>query len=250
MDSNLLVVRSATLAIPVQLFVTCLVDLLHPGIGDSVVSALRAAGFEPEVPDDQTCCGQPLFNNGLRDDAAAVARVNSAALSGKHPIVVPSGSCAWTMRKVWPELAPETRPVADRVVEISELLGPASLPALALAEPTTVAWQSSCRALRGLDIDTAPRALLSRIGGAHVVEPEPAAECCGFGGAFAVRYPELSTTMATERLDAAKRAGATTVVTAEPGCLMHLSCTSAARGDGMRVCHLAEIVAEALPKPS
>lgn len=233
------------MATPVQLFVTCLVDLLYPETGESVVRLLRSAGFEPRVPEGQTCCGQPLWNAGDRAGAAAVARTNLAALDPALPVVVPSGSCAWTMTRAWPELVPEARPVADRVVELTQLLAGAGARPRALPVAATVAYQPSCRLLRGLGVDEAPRSLLAGVGGATVVEPERGSECCGFGGAFSVRYPELSTTMAADRLDAAKRAGATTLVTAEPGCRMQLSCVSAARGDGMRVCHIADLLAEA-----
>jgi L-lactate dehydrogenase complex protein LldE len=234
------------MARPVQLFVTCLVDLVYPGVGEAAVAALRAAGFEPSVPDDQTCCGQPLYNNGMPAEAAAVARTNIAAFRGDDPIVVPSGSCAWTLRKAYPELLPDdaTRKFAGRVVELTELLGSAALPPRALPSPAKIAYQPSCRLLRGLGVDEAPRSLLAKLEGATMVEPENARECCGFGGAFSVRYPELSTTMAADKLEAAKRAGATIVATAEPGCMMHLQCTSASRGDGLRVCHVAELVAE------
>src|SRR5438067_255981 len=128
------------MAKPVQLFVTCLVDLLYPGVGESAVAALRAAGFEPSVPDDQTCCGQPLYNNGMLAEAAAVARTNIAALRGDDPIVVPSGSCAWTLKKAYPELVPEdaTRQFAGRVVELTELVGANTLPPLALPSPATI----------------------------------------------------------------------------------------------------------------
>ena len=234
----------------IQLFVTCIVDLLYPAVGDSVVTVLRRAGFEPEVPDRQTCCGQPLYNSGMRDEAAAVARKNVAAFAGDDPVVVPSGSCAWTLSKAYPELVPDdaTRAFASRVVELTQLLGTAPRAESALPAPATIAYQPACRLLRGLGVDEAPRSLLSAVRGATVVETDDARECCGFGGTFAVRYPELSATMAEDKLDAARRAGASMLVTAEPGCMMQLACTAAKRGDAMKVCHISELLAGTEPK--
>jgi L-lactate dehydrogenase complex protein LldE len=220
----------------VQLFATCLGDLLFADVVGDAEALLRAAGHDVEFPRSQVCCGQPAFNSGHRAAARRVARTFVRAFSRAAPIVTPSGSCATMVAHYLPEL------VGCEPFEIWELS--AFLDAHGGDLPVQnagrrLAYHDSCHMLRELGIADAPRRLLERSGAELVALPRPDL-CCGFGGTFSVRQPEVSLAMADDKLGGAAAADA--LVTADPGCLMHLQ-GRAARTAALPVVHLASALA-------
>ena len=220
----------------VQLFATCLGDLIFP---DSVADAetlLRRTGLEVDFPRGQVCCGQPAFNAGHRAAARRVARTFERAFTRDAPIVVPSGSCATMVAHYLPELLGcEPFPVS----ELSAFLDEAEADVPRTNEGRALAYHDSCHMLRELKISDPPRRLLERSGARLVPLPRPDL-CCGFGGTFSVRQPEISVAMADDKLAGVGEAEA--LVTADPGCLMHLRGRSERTG-GPPVVHLATALA-------
>ena len=218
---------------PVQLFATCLGDLLFPDAVADAESLLRRAGFEVVFPGRQVCCGQPAFNSGHRSAARRVARSFAKAFSHDAPIVTPSGSCATMASHYLPELL-GVEPY--EVWELSAFLAHARYRPLPRNEGRRLAYHDSCHMLRELHVSEPPRLRLAGSG----AELRPFARpdlCCGFGGTFSVRQPEVSLAMADDKLDGAREAG--TIVTADPGCLMHLRGRAERVGAPVRVVHLA-----------
>jgi L-lactate dehydrogenase complex protein LldE len=223
----------------VQLFVTCLGDLLFPEAAADAQALLRSAGFEVEVPGGQVCCGQPAFNSGHRGPARRVARTFVRAFSHETPIVTPSGSCATMAAHFLPELI-GSEPFD--VWELSAFLDARGAEPKRLNEGRRLAYHDSCHMLRELRIADAPRRLLERSGAELVALPRPDL-CCGFGGTFSVRQPEVSVAMADDKLTGAAGVGAEALVTADPGCLMHLRGRAARLGGSVPVVHLATALA-------
>jgi L-lactate dehydrogenase complex protein LldE len=223
----------------VQLFATCLGDLVLPDAVADAEALLRAGGFDVRFPRAQICCGQPAFNAGHRAAARRVARTFVRAFDRDVPVVVPSGSCATMLLHYLPDLV-GVQPFD--VWELSAFLDAHSLDPPRRNEGQTVGYHDSCHMLRELRIAAAPRRLLER-SGATVVELRRPDLCCGFGGTFSVRLPELSLAMADDKLAGA--AGVDALVTADPGCLMHLRGRAEQTG-GPRVVHLATALARGL----
>jgi L-lactate dehydrogenase complex protein LldE len=221
----------------VQLFATCLGDLLFPDAAADAERLLRDAGFELEFPAAQVCCGQPAFNSGHRGPARRVARTFARAFSRNTPIVCPSGSCATMASHYLPELL-GVEPFD--VWELSAFLDDRGAPVPSTNDGRRIAYHDSCHMLRELRIADAPRRLLERSGAELVPLPRPDL-CCGFGGTFSVRQPEVSLAMADDKLAGA--AGVDALVTADPGCLMHLRGRSEHEARGVRVVHLATALA-------
>ena len=221
----------------VQLFATCLGDLVFP---DAVVDAgllLREAGFEVEFPPAQVCCGQPAFNAGHRRAARRVARTFVRAFSREAPVVTPSGSCATMAARFLPELVGSE---PHDVWELSAFLDAQRFDVPPRNAGRRLAYHDSCHMLRELEISAQPRRLLERSGAELVPLPRPDL-CCGFGGTFSVRQPEVSAAMADDKLAGAAEADA--LVTADPGCLMHLRGRAERSGSPVRVVHLATVLA-------
>jgi L-lactate dehydrogenase complex protein LldE len=247
----------------VSLMITCVVDVIAPEVGEAAVRVLRAAGCEVSCDLTQTCCGQPAWNAGFADEAAAVARPTLDALAdeldrGAEAVVVPAGSCATMVRRFWPELfdvvgdadaAARARRVGERTRELSELLAGRvdDLPALRLGRPVRVARHQSCHMLRELRIVDQPNALLAAVDGCEEVAWDGADRCCGFGGTFSVKLPEASVAMADEKLRALSVVEPDLVVGCDTSCLMHLQTRAGALGAPIHVRHLAEVLAAALP---
>jgi L-lactate dehydrogenase complex protein LldE len=240
----------------VSLLPTCVVDTVAPQIGQSVVRVLRRAGFEVSVEPGVTCCGQPAWNSGFAEQAAAVAATTLDALASTDAdvVCVPAGSCATMMRVFWPELfhvtGDETRRraaelLAPRVREFSELVASAGV--TAGEYEADVAYHHSCHMLRELGIRDAPVELLEAQEGTTVVPWEGDDRCCGFGGLFSVKQPELSSAMADDKLEALAETDATVLVGCDASCLLHLEGRLRKRGgcDGIAVRHLAEVLDEA-----
>lgn len=222
----------------VQLFATCLGDLAFPGAVTHAETLLRDAQFDVEFPARQVCCGQPAFNSGHRAAARRVARSFTRAFSREAPVVVPSGSCATMALRYLPELL-GVEPY--EVWELSAFLDHVGYRPARRNEGRRVAYHDSCHMLRELRISDPPRRLLEASGAE--LAPLPRADlCCGFGGTFSVRQPEVSVAMADEKLGGAEEPGI--LVTADPGCLMHLRGRADRTGTEVRVVHLATALAE------
>jgi len=220
----------------VQLFATCLGDLVFPTAVADAEALLREAGHEVVFPRQQICCGQPAYNAGHRSAARRVARTFARAFAPDLPVVVPSGSCATMLSHYLPELV-GCEPYD--VWELSAFLDQHGADLPRRNDGRVVAYHDSCHMLRELRIADAPRRLLQR-SGAEVRDLPRRDLCCGFGGTFSTRQPEVSVAMADDKLAGA--AGVVALVTADPGCLMQLSGRTARTG-GPRVLHLATALA-------
>ncbi len=221
----------------VQLFATCLGDLAFPQAVADAEMLLRQAGYDVEFPARQVCCGQPAFNSGHRRAARRVARSFVRAFSHELPVVVPSGSCATMASHYLPELLGVEH---YEVWELSAFLGSVGFRPLPRNAGRRVSYHDSCHMLRELGISAEPRRLLGGSGAELVPFARPDL-CCGFGGTFSVRQPEVSVAMADEKLAGGAATG--TIVTADPGCLMHLRGRAEKAGSPVRVVHLATALA-------
>lgn len=241
----------------VALFVTCLVDLFRPSVGFAAVRLLERLGAEVVVPPAQTCCGQPAYNNGDFDTARAIARQVIAAFDNFECVVVPSGSCAGMLVKHYPELfrdEPATlaraQDLAARTRELSAFLAESGGdPIGEMRFQGRVAMHDSCSARRELGVHAAPRALLDRLG-AERVELQDAESCCGFGGTFCVKYPDVSARMASDKAQAVVASGAEVLVSGDLGCLMNIAGRLQRMGGSVRVFHLSELLAGMTDAPA
>jgi L-lactate dehydrogenase complex protein LldE len=231
----------------VGLFVTCLVDLVSPEVGVATARVLQRAGHEVVFPEGQTCCGQPAFNSGYKDEAAQVLRTTLRALAAAdvHAYVAPAGSCTTMVRTFAARLVGEDDPdlaaVRPRLYELSEFLAEHGGELRGSGSPRRVAYHDSCHMLRELGLSAQPRAALERVDGVELADWD-SERCCGFGGTFAVRQPELSVAMADEKLRTL--GGADTLCGADPSCLMHLRGRLRKLGIDVDVRHFAEILEE------
>jgi L-lactate dehydrogenase complex protein LldE len=213
----------------VYFYGTCLIDLFYPDAGMAGIQLLEREGIEVLFPEDQTCCGQPAFTSGYHDDARAVARSQLDLFPEDWPIVVPSGSCGGMMRKHYPDLFKGTpddvraAEIAGRVWELTDfLLNACHIKLTDLGDPATVAMHTSCSARREMGVGTVGPALLGQLDNVELVEQVRAEECCGFGGTFAVRHPEISGAMVSEKVATLVESGARNFVTTDCGCLMNI----------------------------
>ena len=241
-------------ATPLILFPTCVMEAMAPAIGDAVVRTLRDRGFEPSIPPDATCCGQPAWNAGYPHEAATVARTTLTALADAPPgpICVPAGSCATMMRVYWPELfrrvgdeRAEAAAVdlADRIVEFTRLVAAADGDDEDGRAPRegAVAYHHSCHMLRELHIRDEPLALLDDAG-YTVAEWADDERCCGFGGLFSVKEPEISVAMADEKIDGLPIGEIEALVGSDLSCLLQLEGRMRRRGIELPVRHIAELL--------
>lgn len=238
------------------LYVTCLVDLMRPAVGLAALRLLEEAGCEVVVPAAQTCCGQPAWSAGNRDLARDLAQKAIAELEGCDYVVIPSGSCADQIRNVYPQLladdpawAARAQAVAARSHELTAFLADVlALDAVPGAFAGSVTYHDSCKGLRGLGVKAQPRELLARVRGLTLAEMRDCEECCGFGGAFAVRFGDISTAIVDRKCEAIAAAGADAVVGGDLGCLLNIEGRLRRRGDTRtRVLHVAEVLAGAKP---
>jgi L-lactate dehydrogenase complex protein LldE len=235
----------------VGLFVTCLVDLFRPSVGFAAVKLLEAGGCTVEVPRAQTCCGQPAYNSGDRADARAIALQVIEAFEGYDYVVAPSGSCAAMLKEHYPTLlrddptlAVKADAFAERVHElVSFLTDVRGIEAMAAQFDGRASYHDGCSGLRELGIKVQPRALLAAVDGVELAEHEDAEVCCGFGGTFCVKYPEISNTMVTNKAESVESSGADTLLAGDLGCLMNLAGKLQRRGSAVRVRHVAEVLA-------
>lgn len=240
------------------LFVTCLIDIMRPSVGFAAARLIEAAGCDVVVPETQTCCGQPAYNSGHAADAAAIALNTLAAFDSCDYVVVPSGSCAAMLKLHYPLLLANTQPdVRERVsafsAKVHELCAFLADVRGLLRVPGTysgvVTYHDSCSGLRELGIKTAPRRLLATMQGVRVQELEDCESCCGFGGLFATKYPDISNAIVTRKADAAAASEADVLLAGDLGCLMNIAGKLARRGHGPACRHVAEVLAGELSDP-
>jgi L-lactate dehydrogenase complex protein LldE len=234
-----------------SLMITCLGDLFYPEVGVRIVRLLRRLGVVVDFPDGQTCCGLPLFNSGYHRAARRVARRTVPLFRDSQYVVVPSGSCAWMVKREYPGLLKddaraftEAQALAGRTYELSQflvaVLGASKLPS---AVSGRVTYHDSCHLLRGLGEASAPRTLLGNLEGVDFVDLPGADQCCGFGGSFSVRLPDVSAAILDKKLASVEATGADCLVACDAGCLMQMGGGLARRGSRVRALHLAEVLA-------
>jgi L-lactate dehydrogenase complex protein LldE len=234
----------------VALFITCLGDQFYPQVGESVVRILRRLGATVTFNSQQTCCGQPAFNTGFRDEAREVAARNLDLFDDADYIVAPSGSCSTMFRVFYPELFAEepnllkkVEGLRQRFYEFSEFLVKVmKAEDLGASFPHRVAYHDSCHLLRELGVESEPRKLIKAVKRLEFVELQDNKVCCGFGGTFAVKFPDVSVAMARDKLRAATDAGAEYLVANDAGCLMHLAGYIHREKLPIRTMHLAELL--------
>ncbi|HZB94912.1 MAG TPA: (Fe-S)-binding protein [Herpetosiphonaceae bacterium] len=234
-----------------SLFVTCIVDMLYPEIGESVVAILERLGVEVRFPADQTCCGQPAFNSGHWDEARAIAGRNIEVLRGQGDIVCPSGSCTSMLRHFYaqlfegqPEMEAAVHELADRSYELTEyLVDVLGVTDVGAFFPKSLTVHDACHGLRGLHIKEQPRALLRDVEGADLVELPGAEECCGFGGLFSVKLPHISEAMLQRKVDQIESTGAEVVVTCDASCMTQINGRLSRQRSRCRAMHIAEVLA-------
>lgn len=233
----------------VQLFVTCLVDSFFPETGEAVVNILNRLGVDVNFIPEQTCCGQPQFNAGLRKDARAIAEHTITIFEHTAgEIVIPSGSCAHHFRHNYPELfkddaawLPRAQALAGRVFEFTEyLVDQLGVTDLGARWNGALTYHSSCHTLRGINVDRQPRELLANIRGATLVELPASEECCGFGGVMSVEHPELSAEWLKRKIKNLEDTQSPTLVVTDAGCLMHIAGGLHRQKKTQRVIHIAE----------
>ena len=237
--------------VDVGLFVTCLADLFRPSAGFAAVKLLEDAGCRVHVPAAQTCCGQPAFNSGDFATARAIARDVIATFADFDYVVAPSGSCAGMIRVHFAELfedEPETqkaaRALAERTWElVSFLTDVRGIEAVEARYDGIATYHDSCSGLRELGIRDQPRRLLASVAGLTVAELEGAEECCGFGGTFCVKYPDVSVKMVSNKTAAIAATMADTLLAGDLGCLMNMAGRLSREGKTVRVRHVAEVLA-------
>ena len=234
-----------------SLLATCLVDLFYPEVGVAIVRLLRRLGVTVDFPRNQTCCGLPLFNSGYHDEAAQVARRVVPLFAASANVVVPSGSCAWMIKKEYPgllsddpALASQAQALANRTHELSQFL----IKVLGVTRLRTdfrgrVTYHDSCHLLRGLGESQSARALLNNLEGVELVPLAGADECCGFGGSFSVRLPEVSTFILGKKIANIEKTGAGCVVACDAGCLMQMGGGLGRKNSPVRALHLAQVLA-------
>lgn len=242
----------------VGLFATCLVDLYRPSVGFAAASLLQKAGCDVDVPAAQVCCGQPAYNAGDRRNAAAIARQTIGLFENFDYVVAPSGSCAGMLRHHYPELladdaefAARARAVADRTWElVSFLTDVCRWSGIDARWPASVTYHDACSGLRELGISDQPRQLLAKVDGLDLRELDAPDVCCGFGGTFCVKYPEVSGAMVDGKIDDIVATGAATVLSGDLGCLMNIAGRLSRRGESVEARHVAEVLAGTATGPA
>ena len=236
----------------IQLFITCLIDSFYPQTGEAIVDIIHRLGLDVEFAPDQTCCGQPSFNAGLRAEARRIAEHTIRTFEKTTgDIVMPSGSCAHMIKHNYPELFAEdpawlarAQALGTRVFEFTEyLVDHLGVTDLGAQWKGTLTYHPSCHLSRGMNIDRQPRALLANVHGATIVELPHQEECCGFGGIFSMEHPELSAEWLKRKITNLEETNSPTLVVAEAGCLMHIAGGLHRQRKKQNVVHIAEVLA-------
>jgi L-lactate dehydrogenase complex protein LldE len=236
----------------VGLFVTCLVDLYRPVVGFAAIALIERSGnYAVHVPEAQTCCGQPGYNSGDKESALAIARRTVEAFEGFDYVVAPSGSCAGMIKTHYPELlagdpafAARARALADKTYELTQFLRDvAKWDGVTAAFPATATYHDSCSSLRELKVKKQPRELLAKVGGLTFKELPDGEPCCGFGGTFCVKFPDISNRMVEDKVGNIEATGADVVLAADMGCLLNIAGKLKRKGSKVAVRHVAEVLA-------
>lgn len=236
-----------------SLFVTCLSDLFFPQVGEAVVKILRRQNIQVDFPAAQTCCGQPLINSGYKNETLSLAKRFIEIFEDSEYIVTPSGSCALIVKQEYPRVLTcdaRWRERAERVAAktfeftafLVRVLGVTDLGATMNARVT---YHDSCHLNRGLGVRDEPRQLLRAVRGLELVEMKNSETCCGFGGSFSVRYPDISVAMLSDKIRWIEESGAQILVAGDAGCSMHLAGALARRESRIRLMHIAQLLGEA-----
>ena len=241
-----------------SLFIPCMVDLFLPEIGEACLQVLRKLDLSPVYHSEQTCCGQPAYNAGDRKSAAAIARQTISLFEEFDYVVAPSGSCAGMLRHHYPDLladdadfATRASAVADRTWElVSFLTDIRGWSGIDASWPKGVTYHDACSGLRELGIKVQPRQLLEKVAGLELRELDAPDVCCGFGGTFCVKYPEVSEAMVDDKIDDIVATGAATVLSGDLGCLMNIAGRLSRRGEAVEARHIAEILAGTATGPA
>ncbi|MGD8234982.1 MAG: (Fe-S)-binding protein [Chromatiales bacterium] len=235
----------------VYFFGTCLVDLFYPEAGLAGMRLIQREGVGVIFPQGQSCCGQPAWNSGYRDEARDVAATQLALFTKEIPVVVPSASCAGMMKEHYPALFRDTPlettaiTLSKRVVELTAfLVDVLDLRLEDLGDPQKVAIHSSCSALREMQVGDRIETLVSSLKRLEKVEQAYKRECCGFGGTFSVKQPEISGAMVADKTASIRESGADILVSQDCGCLMNIAGAFDKQGDGPRCLHIAELLWE------
>ncbi len=237
--------------IKVGLFVTCLVDIFRPSVGFAAVKLLEDAGCTVEVPDVQTCCGQPAYNSGDRKTAKEIAERTIRAFEPYEYVVAPSGSCAGMLKKHYPTLFGEGTGVQSRAIALADkthelvsfLTDVLEVKGVDAQFGRRVTYHDSCSGLRELKVHKQPRKLLSSVAGLELREMSDANVCCGFGGTFCVKYPDISNDMLTKKMANIEASGADVLLAGDLGCLMNMAGKLKRSGSKVEVRHIAEVLA-------
>lgn len=242
----------------VALFVTCLVDLFRPSVGFAAVKLLEDAGCRVHVPDTQTCCGQPAYNSGDRATAVAIAKQTIAAFEGFDFVVAPSGSCGGMIKHHYPQLlvedavwGPRAEALAGRTYELTQFLAEQCGKTDFGAQLSgTCTYHDSCSSLREMNVKAAPRDLLKKVAGLSLAEMEETDACCGFGGTFCIKFPDVSNSMAARKVATIDETGADLLLAGDLGCLMNLAGKMKRDGSKVQVRHVAEVLAGMTDEPA
>lgn len=235
----------------VSLFVTCLIDQFFPEVGVSTVRLLRKLGVDVDFPEAQTCCGQPAFNSGYQSEARDLAKRFISIFEESEYVVAPSGSCTSMVRVFYPELLKDegewlkrAEALASRTYEFTEfVVNVLGIQDVGVSGEGRVALHQSCHLLRELKVKTEPQALLAAVKGIELVELERADQCCGFGGLFSIKYPDISGGILEDKIDSIEKSGADVVVACDVGCLMHIGGGLSRASCRARTMHIAELLA-------
>jgi L-lactate dehydrogenase complex protein LldE len=240
----------------VQLLVTCLIDRVYPETGLAAATVLERLGVEVHCPSAQTCCGQPAFNAGFSDEARALARHTIDVLSTRDdPVVIPSGSCGDMVIHQYealladdPVYAARARAVAARTYEFTQfLVNVLGVMDVGASSRGAVAYHACCHGLRGLGVKDEPLALLAHVAGTRLCPLAESDVCCGFGGLFSVKMADISAAMLERKMDCIQQAQADVVAVTDVSCLMHMAGGLRRAGSPVRVRHIADVLAEAVP---
>jgi L-lactate dehydrogenase complex protein LldE len=235
-----------------QLFITCLGDQFYTSMLQNMTHLLERLGVELDFPPEQTCCGQPLFNNGFEEKTRPVSLNFMRAFSKSDaPIIGPSGSCVGMVKHHYRELFPEGTPEHDLAVDISSriyelteyLVNVLKVTDVGAVYPHKVTYHASCHYLREMGLKTEAKTLLNAVEGLELVPLDEEETCCGFGGAFTVTFPEVSRLMMENKINRIIASGADTVITCEPGCLMNIAGGLHKTGSGIRAMHIVDLLA-------
>jgi L-lactate dehydrogenase complex protein LldE len=242
--------------IRIGLFATCLVDLMRPRVGFAAAKLLEDAGCRVELP-PQTCCGQPAFNSGDRATARDLAKQAIETFEAYDYVVLPSGSCAGQVILHYPELfegdahwLPRAKALAAKTFELTVFLCDVLKVKPHAKLEGTVTYHDSCSGLRELGIKAQPRALLGNVEGLQLIEMKDADVCCGFGGTFCVKYPDVSNKIVEKKTSNIAASGAATLVAGDLGCLMNMAGKLSREGSTIKVRHVAEVLADMGTEPA